>query len=211
VRGKSISMSTIRGVNRPVKKDRFERTAEVEIAVPSMMHSGTHLLRFDILKAFYKMEPEGEHFFNGSSGRIMHTFHLNHDQFPPKLIDTMDQLPVFTCLRHPSRMWESYKKRSVKDRMNYRRDKYELQWKRMIDIVSKKDPLYVHVDVPEIRDEQVRKMGEALDLPLSCDWKVNPRSGSVHGTHNYDTYEDGIPQEFIDFYNETQNGPKAAI
>jgi hypothetical protein len=209
MRGHSISMSNIRGFNQPVKKDEFVRTAEVEIAVPSMMHSGTHLLRFDILKGFYKGEPEGKHFFNGSSGRVMNVFHLNHDQFPQKLIDMMDQLPVFTCLRHPSRIWESYKKRQTKDQYNYRWNKYELQWRRLIDIVSKRDPLYVHVDAPEVRDEQVKRMGEALDLPLECDWKINARSGSVYGTHNYDTYEKDIPKEFIDFYYETMNNNRA--
>lgn len=187
-------------------RNGFTRTVpegKLEICVPTVMHSGTHILRFCILQGYYKMTPDAKHLFNGTSGNKMHVFHLNHDQFPREYIYMMDAIPVFSSLRHPYRVWQSFVKRTEHDRINYRLDKFNIQWRRLIDIVDKYDPLYVHVDVPEIRDEQVRKMGESLDLDLSFDWKVDAKSGSVCGTHQIDVYEDKrISKEFIDFYNE---------
>lgn len=183
----------------------FQRAASgLEICVPTMMHSGTHLLRFEILKKQYKMEPDAEHFFDGDTDNRAYVFHLNEDQMPMVYLSMMEQLPVFTSLRHPYRIWQSYKKRAERDRLNYRHEKFCLQWNRLIDIVSKNDPFYVHVDAPEIRNDQVEKMADFLNLPLKTDWPVNAKSGSACGMHEIEVYSDPmIPQKFIDFYYET--------
>jgi hypothetical protein len=182
----------------------------LEICAPTMMHSGTHILRFCILKGFYKMEPNGPHLFNGQTENKMHVFHLNHDQFPAEYISMMQSIPVFTSLRHPYRIWQSYVKRSERDRINYRHEKFILQWRRLIDLVAPNNPHYVHVDAPEIRDKQVEEMGESLGLELGYDWTVDAKSGSVAGTHQIDVRDDKrVPQEFIDFYYETMNNNRA--
>ena len=79
----------------------------------------------------------------------------------------------------------------------------------MIKIVGKYDPMYVHVDAPEVRDKQVQKMAEKTGLPLKYTWEVNPWSGSVHNNHSIDVREDKrVPQEFIDFYYQTMNNDR---
>lgn len=169
------------------------------------MHSGTHLLRYVILKAYDKTTPEDEHFFNGTSGNTMVTFHLNHDNFPKEYVELMerDDIEVFCPLRHPSRMWESYRKRLHNSAEGqHKRSKFELQWKRQMDLVDKYNPYYLHVD-HEIRDHEVEIMAKVLDLPLKGDWRVNAKSGSVCGTHALDT--NGLPPEYEyeAFYYET--------
>ena len=196
----------------PSGKEKTIYYPERDICVPTMMHSGTHILRFCIMKGYHRGSPQKEYFFNGESGRKMNVFHLNPEPFPQEYEEMMAELPVFTSMRHPYRMWESYKKRSEKDRRNYRHDVFLRQWDRLIKIVSKYDPLYVHVDAPEVRDLQVQRMAEKTGLPLKYDWGVNTWSGSVHGNHAIDVREDKkVPQEFIDFYYETMNNDRKKL
>jgi hypothetical protein len=185
----------------------FKRTAKgIEICVPTMMQSGTHLLRFEILRRFHKGNPTALHYFDGETDNRSFVFHLHEPEYQYIYQSMMEQLPVFTSLRHPYRMWQSYLRRQTKDRMNHTIDLFNLQWNRQINVTAKYNPMYVHVDNEEIRDKQVDEMGKFLNLPLKTNWPVNNHSGSVHGMHKVKIQQDKrISKEFIDFYYETMN------
>jgi len=198
VRGKSISMSGIKG-----------RPLQTHIVVPTMMHSGTHLLRYVILNGYVKNKNE-DCFFNGDSGRIMTTFHVHShtDQYK----DLLNKNPVFTCLRHPLRMIQSYRRREGPGvGLSQKIQHFHAGWKWMMEQLPEK-ALFVHIDSDK-RDAQVDAMSEALNLPLIKDWRVNEFSGSVHGTHNVgiNGSDPEVKQEYIDYYYETLNGSKTAI
>jgi hypothetical protein len=174
------------------------------------MHSGTNLLRYEILKEWDLQGRNKEHHY------FRHLF-LNQrvddydctiaahlvDHVMDKWIPAFEEFPIYTSMRHPARVWESFKRRGKS------KESYDSQWRNMIDVVYKYDPFFVHIDRPDIRDSQVSEMARRLDKPLKTDWHVGKDTGSHKNTHNLEITEEllkEIPQEYIDFYYETADG-----
>lgn len=165
------------------------------------MHSGTHLLRHVVLKAEGKNEQDLA-LFNGNSDNKMFTFHLTEcERHKAEL-----KYPIFTSLRHPRRIAESFRRRAqhiTKPRYPYTQEYYDIQFRELIDRIAPLDPIYLHVD-HDVRDKEVQLISDAVNLPLKADWSVNKASGSVAGTHDIDL--DLCPEvnsEYIDFYYST--------
>lgn len=173
------------------------------ICVPTIMHSGTHTLRYEILKE----EGDGKNKDNwnfmgsGPSARDCEVStilggHLNNSMMD-KWEDAFKEFPVFTCLRHPVRIAETFRRRGKCIRH------LNEMWMNMIEVVDKYDPFYIHVDDKQVRDAQVKLMGEILGLPLKTNWPINKDTNSITGTHDFDISDTkDVPQEFIDFYYE---------
>jgi len=158
------------------------------ICVPTIMHSGTHVLRYRVLKPF--MDD-------------MVKFHLTEcDRFKREL----DELPIFTSLRHPRRIMESYRRRAeLKRKTRYPHDRATLDWqfRELIDNISKRSPLYLHVD-DECKHIEVDVMEEFLGRPLGRDFSVSLETNARCGTHDVDIDDcPEVPQEYIDFYYGT--------
>ena len=178
-----------------------------DICVPTIMHSGTHLLRYVVLRARGKTEPELAWYDDWEDTKYgtprMRTFHLTECKDNQQYIAN---LQVFTSLRHPRRIRESFRRRQDVGnhaRYPYNQETFDWQWREMIDNISKHDPIYLHVD-DEVRDKEVALIAKAIDKPCVADWAVGKESGSVTGTHDIaidDCPE--VPQEYIDFYFDT--------
>lgn len=172
----------------------------MEIVVPSVMHSGTHLLRYQILQAHFK-DDEDTCLFNGNSGNVMHKFHV--DQWYDHRRE-LENFPVYAPLRHPRRIAASWMKRQGgRPRRPYTIGYLEEQLEIMQEVIDTYNPLYLHVDHP-VRDIEVDLIGRSLWLPIKACWDVCKRSGSVTGLHNIPIKDcPQINKKYIDFYYET--------
>lgn len=173
----------------------------MNILVTTIPHSGTHVLRYQILRAHF--EDGDECLFNGDSKNKMVKCHT--DQLF-RFSKEFENYPIFTSLRHPRRIAKSFEERHEKfgNRLNnYTWDNFHNHFRILIDLVDKKSPFYLHVD-NDVRDKEVEVMREFLDLPIESNWEVCKRSGAVCGNHDIDIDQcPEVPQEYIDFYYET--------
>lgn len=178
------------------------------IVVPTIMHSGTHVLRDNILRdrAYHSEEDS----ILGKRGNPkMLGFHLTECN---RFINELEKYPVITTLRHPRRVRESFRRREEKrtrSRYPYNQKYFDLQWREMIDRISKTDVLYVHIDEPEVRDQEVDALREKFNLPFHKDWKVN---NEICGTSEI-PIEDcpEVDQEYIDFYYQNIDHNRAKL
>lgn len=174
----------------------------MNILVTTIMHSGTHVLRYQILKAFFQ-DGDTDCYFNGNSGNTMVKCHVDQLYRFQKELDTY---PVFTSLRHPRRIAASFRQRRAlfNNKMNnYTEESFHRQFRALIDEVAPKGPFYLHMD-DDIKDKEVEVIGEFLDLPLKPNWEVSKRSGAVCGNHDIKLVDcPEVPQEYEDFYYDT--------
>jgi len=173
----------------------------MNILVTTIMHSGTHVLRYQILRAHF--EDGDECFFNGNSKNKMVKCHV--DQLH-RFSKEFESYPIFTSLRHPRRIAKSFEERRQKfnnNMNNYTWESFNNQFRILIDHVAKKDPFYLHVD-NDVRDHEVELMKYFLGMPLEPNWDVCKRSGAVCGNHDIDLDQcPSVPLEYEDFYFNT--------
>lgn len=156
-----------------------------KVIVPTIMHSGSRILRDRVLE-----------------GVGMVAFHLTEcDRFHVEL----QRGPIFTSLRHPALIWESFKRRAAKrnrSRYPYNQETFDWQWREMIDRISKLKPFYLHVDAPDIREKQVERMEAELGRELSKDFSYSPGpKDGFTGTHDLNPDDlEPVSQEYVDFY-----------
>jgi hypothetical protein len=162
-----------------------ERQKRDRIVVPTIMHSGSRILRYRVLEPFDKVE-----------------FHLTECK---RFRRELEERQVFTSLRHPRRIRESFKRREekrTKSRYPYNQKYFDLQWREMIDRIAKLSPYYLHVDHPA-REKEIDRMEDYFNMELSRDFTFTEDSSSS-GTWDIDIEEcPEVPQEYIDFYYET--------
>lgn len=178
------------------------QVSKVEIAVPSIMHSGTHVLRYQILKAHFQEDDKDTCFFNGNSKNKMHGFHVDQAH---RFESQLHNCKIFSPLRHPRRVARSFKSRErAKSRMPYIQQNVYNQFDIMSMLDKRFDIIYLHVDAPEVRDLEVELMAWELNLPLEKNFEVCRRSGSVAGNHDIplDNCPE-VPDKYINFYYET--------
>lgn len=172
----------------------------MEIAVPSIMHSGTHVLRYQILNAHFK-DDEDTCFFNGNSKNKMHGFHVDQAH---RFENYLENCKIFSPLRHPRRVAKSFKSRERRrSRMPYTQQNVYNQFDLMMMLDKKYDITYLHVD-DAIRDKEVELIAWDLNLPLEKNFDVGRRSGSVAGNHDVplDACPE-VPDKYTEFYYET--------
>lgn len=182
------------------------------ICTPSVMHSGTHLLRHFILKDFRMLGTKqiegvlyqtGGHFINSALPNLLSWFDKRDQEYP-----------LICPMRHPARIRASFLARGrqlIYDPENKRNSypnegsDYESQWKNLI-ATNEKYPIYfIHVDDIENRDKQVRELGKILDMFLTCDWPINDLSNAKKGTHTLEItpeLEEQVPTWIMEYYNE---------
>ena len=168
------------------------------ICVPTIMHSGSRVLRYQILKAHEKNGDEDDCLFNGNSGRKMIDFHTTEtDRFTNEIAN----YPIFTSLRHPRRIMASFDLRAsykTTPRYPYDETTYNQMFRALIDDIAPRDPIYLHVDHP-VRDKEVEVIREATGLPIEADWSV--KDGHTDKLAIGDCPP--VLQEYIDFYYGT--------
>jgi hypothetical protein len=171
----------------------------MKVVVPSVMHSGTHVLRYKILRAFFK-DNEDTCLFNANSKHEMVGFHVDELY---RFIEDMDS-QVIVPMRHPRRIAKSWKSRErIPARTPYCAENLYSQLEQLQDL-DKYNPMYVHIDMPEIRDKQVQELGALLGLDLHYDWVPDRESGSVAGNWDIEIEQcPEVPQKYIDWYYET--------
>ena len=167
----------------------------MKVCLPSVMHTGTHLMiegYFDAPQLFRacspnrtKKVPEGVHILYR-----YHTIGIKMEFWGDKL----ERYPIVVPMRHPESVWKSFSRRGQK---SY--DSYIDQWKTLIEQVHPLNPMYVHVDNELTRDKQIEAINNTLNLNQKVDWKQD--YGKYVGNEEWERKP--IPQEFIDFYYES--------
>ena len=162
------------------------------------MHSGTHLLRYQILGSFFKDDESPN--FNGNSNNKMIGFHVDQRH---RFEREIEDYQIFAPMRHPRRIAKSFNSRKkLKARLPYTQKNLDKQWDILIDL-DKKNPIYLHVD-NDIRNKEVELISRAVEIELLPDWTACRRSGAVAGNHEVDLDDcPQAPQYQIDFYYET--------
>lgn len=172
------------------------------------MHSGTHILRYDIFKDFQELGMEyddetdyiiGSHFTDFAHG------HIN------EWINKVDYVVV--PMRHPARILQSFKKRGrrihpsepMPNPLEVPGTDFHSQWENLKYYHGIKKIHYIHIDDFDNRDAQVQKLGKLIDRELKPEWPLEEgkKSNSVHGTHALEVtqeLEDQVPQWVLDFY-----------
>jgi hypothetical protein len=171
----------------------------VIVCIPTIKHSGTHLLKNDIFKAFknasYVQALDG----GCDDGDYSVTWHVVGQNFDT-MAEVMDLgIPIISPMRHPARVKESYIRRGMYP-PRCDSQSFDTQWKNMIKIYEKYDPMYIHID-SENRDSDVLKVASKISRDLHTDW---PLLGATHGVHDFKVTDDsikGIPNWVMDFYN----------
>lgn len=164
------------------------------VVLATVMHSGTHLMLYEVFK---------ENRYAGH-GERQHVWQLHlENRCMPFIEEKMSEgVMLVTSMRHPARIKASFVKRQ---------DKFHKFDEQMENLVSLEEynPTYVHIDMPDIRDEQTRCLGERLDLDLSTSWPVNQlMSGSIHGLHDMEVTDEWLSrvnERYVDFYYKTAN------
>lgn len=167
----------------------------MKVSVITVMHTGTHLLRYCVLRAYYQPDKTENPLFDGDSSNQMYTAHLDQ---PIDYEKCKSEGPIFSSLRHPARAAYSFlgRKRPMAE--------FYKQWDRLLNELHPYVDAYVHVDSIPNRDRQVLEIGNILGIDLSCAWDLEGHSGSRLGNHNIHINDcPEVPGEYIDFYYET--------
>jgi hypothetical protein len=173
----------------------------MKVIVPSVMHSGTHVVRYKILRAFFK-DNEDTCLFNANTKNEMIGFHVDQAyRFQRELQEGFVVIPM----RHPRRIAKSWRSRErTPARRPYNTDNLYSQLDQLIEL-HKYDPFYIHIDVPEIREQQVQELGELLNLDLFYDFVPDRESGSIAGNWNVDLDNcPEVPDKYIQHYENTK-------
>ena len=170
------------------------------LGVPSIMHSGTHLLRYEILKPFadYPHHPviEGVHYHRGG-----HPITAMKTQVEGWMSSSDF---IVSPMRHPARILQSFisRKRPINYDI-YEGSDYESQWRNFIEFYNKYDISLIHIDDEENRDEQVINFSNKIGIYLTPNWPVTKRTGCFQGNHNLELTDElinKVPSWIMDFY-----------
>ena len=156
------------------------------IFIPSIRHSGTHVLFDGVLNREKNCGPLRQY-------SIKHC-HPDDDD----LYFHADPFVVVSPLRHPRRIAASWARYNGFAH-NYANESFLAQFDRFMEWYAPIVTHYVHVDDPGVRDRQVEELGDALGLHLVG--RFDRAYASVHKTINIDLAQcPVVPDEFIEFY-----------
>ena len=173
----------------------------MKVGLPTIMHTGNHLAQQHIFKDF-KQCP---HTAITGEGNLLVTNHVI-DDLMDRWRETIFKVDhVFTVIRHPARVMESFRRRgrSLKagDRQYDESSNFETQWKNLIELDEKCMINYIHVD-SEDRDWDIDHGSELLGVELGKDWPV---LGEQQGTKDLiltKKHIDPVPYWIMDFYKD---------
>lgn len=171
------------------------------VVVPTIMHSGTHTLMFEVLR---NRHPNiSNPLFGPGTDNWLYHCHVDKDHIETK--ETRECLArlkynlVFAPMRHPRRVAESFR-REFRDT-----EDFLFQWAFFSEVIHNHVDCYLHIDQPIKRMEQVDKMAVITGLDLHTDFPINQdTAGCLRDTHNLELED--CPQVdtwLTDFYNET--------
>jgi len=155
----------------------------VNVGIASIMHSGTHLM-VNMLQPLMK----GCSIDDARVGKPGYfVYHLVDEQRN----DFKVNFPLITPMRHPVRVYESWRVRGKEIQ------ELEKQYKNLVKIT----PLFIHIDRAD-RDEWVSRAGKALGLPLSTTWPLMSPKNTL-GFKVTPARISAIPEWVMDIYDKT--------
>lgn len=169
------------------------------ILYATCMHTGTHVLGG---AAFPEFEVVGAWEYDYAGGKIARLHHFVR-AYEETIRGTFSKAEkVFTTLRHPARVLESFKRRQ---RGGY--EDFLSQWDMMTDLLREYDTTFIHVDREDLRDREINEARESLGLgKISIDWTPRIELGCYCGTHDLQLTDElvaEVPDWMVDFYNKT--------
>ena len=166
---------------------------------PSVPHNGHHLLRNRIMIRYHNLTPFDYENAKDEQAIVSGHFHFNELHRWEQIIY---KYPAIIPLRHPARNLMSFQKRAKS---------YELWmffWSTMICFDHMYvDPLFVHIDDPEIRDYEVDLIQQRAEIERhQIDWSVDRgETGSQYGLHDVEITNEimkQVPDRFLKYYYE---------
>lgn len=165
------------------------------VCVPTVMHTGTHVIRNQVFSGFQEIHFKGLG-FQGNKGQVVGHLLNNTVCHWIKAFDKFGN--IFMPIRHPSRVLESFRRRDKCERF------YREQWDLFLEIGAAYDITYLHIDDLALRDKQVVRISEQIGMPVTPSWELE---GSEHGTHDMEITQgllDQTPERYIRFYEDTK-------
>ena len=174
-----------------------------KICLPTIMHTGNHLAQQHIFKGFTQCPHVA---IKEAEGLSLITSHVIDDVMDRWWTSLPHADVVFTTLRHPARVMESFRRRgrSLKagDRQYDEGCNFESQWKNLIEISKEYEINYIHIDLPD-RDKYVEKASSVLGIDLGKGWPV---LGEQQGTKDLEITDElinQVPDFIMGFYEKT--------
>jgi hypothetical protein len=166
------------------------------------MHTGSHTLWYGILKDWVARDIGPNRTYEDGEVVIGHLTDKNMVNWRA----WFGEQPLLIPLRHPAKALSSHFKRNEQN--PFWMTWFAQQWCNLIEIESHY-PYYIHIDIPELRDQELAKINDELGLNLSHDWAINEAMGCKHGGESEPLQHhlvSMVPDSFIRFYEETLNG-----
>jgi hypothetical protein len=155
------------------------------ILIPTVPHTGTHFMRA-LFKGQHKIQLD--HIWPERTAMWRELLHKGH--------------PIVVPMRHPFEVAESWKRRG--------KDPLEIPelWRLLVQEIDKYNPQYLCLDVPLLRNGQLKAINNRLHLNLATDWArvcengINPLHTAyrVRLTDDELAITDGIVEELATFF-----------
>lgn len=163
------------------------------------MHTGTHFCRHGLFSEFARANA-GED--SPDENVIVNVHVMPHDVERLHKELARGEAIIVVPLRHPARVYHSFLNRGKTKEM------FIEQWDNMMNIIAPHKPFYIHLDLPERRQEvDVIEQAIGMKLPVSDseeEWKVFNSRASSYNMSLDEFPTDEIPSKYIDFYESTR-------
>jgi len=154
----------------------------MKILIPTVPHSGTHLIHDMFAQAGFESSP----IQNKHTGNTVTTTHIDRDERLNRVLSMMNEYQAVTPIRHPYLVEESWRRREQPLEPLYAS-------LRRLPALYEAGALVVPVDSPQ-RDKYIKRINKSLGINLKPDWKTVVNG--FHNTHNL-TYKDVKPSDEI--------------
>jgi hypothetical protein len=163
----------------------------MSIHIVTVMHSGTHLLQ-TILNHDQR--------FHGPDRLVRYHVHTEHNN------DPADADFMFSSLRHPRRIAESWRRRHEDGKDHLTPQWLYEQLDKLMTVFDKHIDMYIHMDSIDTRDSEVQAMGEMIGVNIATvKWdKADRDTVCNYKTHDVDIDDcPMVPSKYEDFYYRT--------
>ena len=165
------------------------------ILVPTVMHSGSHVVR-SFFDGWCFGSPESlEYDMENTAKEMKHMIFCHvHEEGMESIKPLLGEYPVFIPMRHPARIYESWVRREEN------LEELGRQLDVMIDTIDKYDPVYLLID-SEKRDKWLVRANGKLKEQFVTTW---PSFTTQHTMHIPVTkaMQAAVPGTVMDFYEQ---------
>lgn len=121
------------------------------IIVPTIPGTGTHFVRDHLL-----------------AGKKVYCRHITEAELP-KIIELMAEHPAIVPLRKPENVRQTWDRLARDNHGGWHLDQF---YQALNEFILPLNPYLLHLDLPHLRDLELRMINVGLELHLETDWRV---------------------------------------